>query len=316
MPFPGGERAVLSTGDDAVYKELVDCQQDLIVKFSPEGRLLFVNPAYCAAVGKTKEELTGSVFMPVTSERYSDIMATQMTRLFRPPFACTVEQWLPSPQGLRCISWSAKSILDTNGRVSAIVAIGRDITRLRQEQRAIRRRHDDLLLVVESGKQMYYTHSPDHVMMYVSPRLRALLGCHLHVGKRLWTDYLTDNPVNTQGLERTLRAIATGRREPSYRLELAGCEGARIWVEVDEIPVVQDGRTIAIAGSIVDITEKKQVDEGIIEAEILLKGSRGEKSGSGDTEKSSRRLFRSIFTPPPDDDQEEDVFAGVPTNIR
>ena len=307
---------MLSTGDDAVYKELVDSQQDLIVKFSPEGHLLIVNPAYCAAVGKTKEELTGSIFMPVTSERYSDAMASRMTRLFRPPFACTVEQWLPSPQGLRCISWSAKSILDGNGRVSAIVATGRDITRLRQEKRAIRKRHDDLMLVIENGKQMYYSHTPDHVVMYVSPRLCNLLGCHPHTGKRLWTDYLTDNPSNSEGLERTLRAIATGRREPSYRLELAGRDGTRIWVEVDEIPVVRDGKTVAIAGAVIDVTEKKQVDEGIAEAEILLQGSRSGQSGPAATEKSSQGFFQSLFTPSPDDDEEDDVFSSLLTNIR
>ena len=308
-------------GDDADYKELVDCQQDLIVKFSPEGRLLFVNPAYCAAVGKTKDELIGSIFMPVTSERYSDVMASRMTRLFRPPFACTVEQWLPSPQGLRCISWSAKSILDGNGGVSAIVATGRDITRLRKEQRAIRKRYDDLMLVVESGKQMHYTHSLDHVVMFVSPRLRALLGCRPHAGKRLWTDYLTDNPTNAEGLERTLRAIATGRREPSYRLELAGREGARIWVEVNEMPVVRDGKIVAIAGSLMDVTEKKQVDEGIIEAEILLKGSgSGKKSGTNNGKEASNTkkplaLFRSIFSGEKAAD-DDDVLIDIPEDIR
>ena len=91
---------------DAVYRDLVEQQQDLIVKISLEGRLEFTNTAYCELLGKTKEELAGSVFMPVTSERYSDVIATQMTRLFRPPYTCIVEQWLQTPKGMRCISWS------------------------------------------------------------------------------------------------------------------------------------------------------------------------------------------------------------------
>ena len=32
---------------------------------------------------------------------------------------------------------------------------------------------------------------------------------------------------------------------------------------------------MAIAGSLVDVTEKKQVEEGFAEADILIKGSRG-----------------------------------------
>ncbi len=253
------------------YQDLVESLQDLIVKFSPEGRLLFVNSAYCDIVGKTREELIGSVFMPVTGERYSDVVATQMTKLFRPPYTCIVEQWIHTPKGMRCISWSANSILENGTTVLAIVATGRDITRLKQEQKAIKKKDDELMFLIENGNQMYYSHTPDHVMMFVSPRIRRLLGCRPHEGKRVWTDYLTDNPVNAAGLERTIRAISSGRREPPYRLEMAGKDGGIIWVEVNEIPVVKNEKTVSIVGSIVDVTEKKLVEEAVAEAEDLFK---------------------------------------------
>lgn len=278
------------------YRELVECQQDLIVKFNPEGRLLYVNPAYCRMVGKAQNELTGSVFMPAQDERYTDVIATHMTKLFRPPFACVVEQWLPSTQGLRCISWSAKSILDGKGGVKTIVATGRDITQLRLDTRAKKKRDDDLMLVIESGQQMYYTHTLDHRILYVSPRIRTLLGCRPGSGKRLWTDYLSDNPLNAAGLERTKRAIASGRREPPYRLEFVGKDGTMIWVEVNEIPVVKNEKTVAIAGSLVDITEKMRIDDGLAEAEILFKGTGGKKDEPGSSKsKTHFSMFRSIF---------------------
>ena len=125
---------------ETVYRELVECQQDMIVQFNQEGLLLFVNSAYCQAVGKSGDELAGSVFMPVTSERYSDVIATRMTKLFRPPFSCTVEQWIQTSGGMRCYSWSAKSVLDDNKAIISIIAAGRDITRIKSEQRAIKRR--------------------------------------------------------------------------------------------------------------------------------------------------------------------------------
>ncbi len=278
------------------YRELVECQLDLIVKFNPEGRLLYVNPAYCEMVGKAQNELTGSVFMPATDERYTDVIATHMTKLFRPPFACVVEQWLPSIQGLRCISWSAKSILDGKGGVKTIVATGRDVTQLRLDTRAIKKRDDDLMLIVESGQQMYYTHTLDHVMQYVSPRIRTLLGCHPGSGKRLWTDFLSDHPLNAAGLERTKKAITSGRREPPYRLEFVGKDGARIWVEVNEIPVVKNQKTVAIAGSLVDITEKMRIDAGLAEAEILFKGTSSMPLPEEPSPKSRFGFFRSIIS--------------------
>jgi PAS domain S-box-containing protein len=270
----------MESADD--IREIVEQQKDPVVKFTPEGRLLYVNPAYCEVVGKTKEELAGSVFMPVTERQYADVIATQLVKLFRPPHSCHVEQWMMTRKGMRCISWSAKSLLSETGAVRAVIATGRDITAQKQQEKVVRKRDRELMLVVESGSRMYYTHTPDHVMDYVSPRIRTLLKVRPRTGKRLWTDYLSENPANAAGLERTLRAVASGRREPPYRLELVATDGTKIWVEVNEIPVVRDGKTVAIAGSLTDVTEKMQVEEGMEEADILIKGTRNLISGVSD----------------------------------
>ncbi len=287
------------------YKDLVECQQDFLVKFSLEGRLLFVNSAYCEALGKSHQDLAGTVFMPVSDEKYADVVATQMTKLFRPPFACIVEQWIQTTKGMRCISWSARSILDAEKNVSAIVAAGRDITHLKNEHKTLRKRDEELMLVLESGSQMYFSHTPDHTAVYVSPRIRTLLGCRRGEGKRAWTDFLTDNPVNAAGLERTLRALSSGRREPPYRLEMATGSGKKIWVEVNEIPVMKNGKAVAIAGCLEDVTEKMYVEEGSAEAEILFKGVRPKEPGIGN--RSPLSAIRSIFSRDKEAPEEESV---------
>lgn len=278
---------------DETYRDLVEQQQDLVVKISLEGRLLFINTAYCELLGKTYDELAESVFMPVSGERYSDVVATQMTKLFRPPYTCIVEQWLQTPRGRRCISWSIRSVLDGNKAPLALVATGRDVTPVKNNQKAMRKRDEELMLLLESGSQMYYTHTPDHRTTYVSPRIRTLLKCPNGSKKRSWTDFLTDNPVNAAGLERTLRAVATGKREPPYRLEMETEDGNRIWIEVNEIPVVKNGKTVAIAGSLEDVTEKMQVEEGVTEAEILFRGVRPKEPRIAG--RSPLKAIRSIF---------------------
>jgi len=301
--------------DDTLYKELLDQQQDLLVKFSPEGRLMFVNRAYCEAMGKKEDELVGSVFMPAADERYADALATRMTSLFRPPYTCIVEQWISSPKGPRCISWAARSIADKNGNVTAIVANGRDITPEKKRHRDITRRDSQLMLLIESGTPMYYTHTPDHTLLYVSPRIRAMLGCTPGSGKRLWTDYLTDNPINAKGLERTLKAVSTGRREPPYRLEFAGRNGAKIRVEVNEIPVIRNNVTIAVVGSLVDVTEKMKVEEGLIEAEILLKDYSGHKKKNESESSGPFAALKSIFSKK-EETKEDDIPIDIPDSLK
>jgi PAS domain S-box-containing protein len=314
------EEAGIMTDTENFYQDLVESLQDLIVKFSPEGRLLYVNSAYCDILGKTREDLIGSVFMPVAGERYSDVIATQMTKLFRPPFSCTVEQWIHTPKGMRCISWSAHSVLENGTTVLAIVASGRDVTRIKHEQKATKKKDDELMFVLESGNQMYYSHTPDHVVTFASPRIRKLLGCRPHAGKRVWTDFLTDNPVNAAGLERTIRALSSGRREPPYRLEITGKDGRIIWVEVNEIPVVKNGKTISIVGSVVDITEKKLVEEAVAEAEDLFKdfGTTGKRTGARILSPASKgpiNYFRYVISGGSDEDEDEE-FPEVPKDLK
>jgi PAS domain S-box-containing protein len=308
---------------DTVYRDLVENQQDLMVQFNLEGRLLFVNRAYCETIGKTRQELENSVFMPVTEERYSDVVATQMTKLFRPPHACIVEQWLQTKKGMRCISWSAKSVLGPDKTVVSIVATGRDITPLKNEQKAIRKRDFELMLLLESGSSMYYTHTPDHLMVFVSPRIRDILGCRPGEGKRTWTDYLTDHPMNASGLERTIRAVASGKREPPYRLEMVTRDGRKIWVEVNEIPVVRNGKTVALAGSLTDVTDKMLVEEGLEEAGHLIRDYAGDEKVSeyrariaDRQEKGPLGYFRSIFSKSSDGDDDEDTVAGTENNQK
>jgi len=303
-----------TTCTDVDYRELVEFQQDLIVKFSPEGRLLYMNPAYCEAVGKTQEELAGSVFMPVTSEKYAEAIATHMTKLFRPPFTCVFEQWIQTPKGMRCYSWSARSVVDENKNVVAIVATGRDLTTIKLSWRTIRKRDRELMLLLESGSALYYTHSPEQLISFASPRIRALLGCRPRAGKWAWTDYLTDNPVNAAGLERTIRALRSGRREPPYRLEMKGGDGRIIWVEVNEVPVVKDGKTVAIAGSITDITDRMCAEEGAAEAEILIRGVRPEEPESSGH--SPFGFIKSIFSKQADEEEDDEFEFNIPKGLN
>jgi len=176
------------------------------------------------------------------------------------------------------------------------------------------------MFLIENGNPMYYSHTPEHVMMFVSPRIRRLLGCRPHEGKRVWTDYLTDNPLNAAGLERTIRAITSGRREPPYRLEMTGKNGRIIWVEVNEIPVVKNGRTVSIVGSMVDVTEKKLVEEALAEAEDLFKdfnavNKRSYTRLSSSTEKGPINYFRSIISRGTPEEDDED-FPEVPKDIK
>jgi PAS domain S-box-containing protein len=138
--------------------------------------------------------------------------------------------------------------------------IGGTIARLQVKQ-ALLESEERIQNLIRHSSSMFYTHTPDHVLTYVSPQSRDILGCEPEQAGTRWQEYLSDHPGNIQGLEATERAIQTGRRQAPYELELVTRQGRKIWVRVDESPVVQDGKTVAIVGSVTDITERKRAEK-------------------------------------------------------
>ncbi|MEW6544631.1 MAG: PAS domain S-box protein [Nitrospirota bacterium] len=124
--------------------------------------------------------------------------------------------------------------------------------------------------IVEHSTNLFYSHTPDHVLTYLSPQARTYLGYDPAEARIRWTEFLTDNPCNQKGVELTQRAIDTGQAQPPYELELKTKDGRVICVEVHEAPVVRDGKTVAVVGSLTDITERKKAEAALQEANARL----------------------------------------------
>jgi len=121
------------------YRLLVENQTDLVVKVDLEGRFLFVSPSYCRTFGKAEQELLGKSFMPLVHQDDREETARAMEALFCPPHAAYVEQRALTVDGWRRIAWADTAILDPDGRVAAIVGVGRDVTEVRDVQERLRR---------------------------------------------------------------------------------------------------------------------------------------------------------------------------------
>jgi diguanylate cyclase (GGDEF)-like protein/PAS domain S-box-containing protein len=118
--------------------------------------------------------------------------------------------------------------------------------------------------IVEHSSNLFYSFTPDHVHTYVSPQSRHFFGCAPEEAiNTRWTDFLTTNRINEDGILITQRAIETGEAQHTFRLELKTRDGRTLWVEVNEAPVVRDGKTVAIVGALVDVTKRTQIEQAL-----------------------------------------------------
>lgn len=115
--------------------------------------------------------------------------------------------------------------------------------------------------IINYGINMFYKHTIDHKLTYVSPQCYDYLGCSADEAKINWTEFVTDHPINRHGFYMTQRAIETGETQSPFELQLKKRNGEIIWVLVNEAPEVVDGTVVGIVGALTDITNQKQREE-------------------------------------------------------
>lgn len=158
-------------------------------------------------------------------------------------------------------------IVVKDGVSIAISGMIQDITENKIVTEALKVSEERLRTIFENGTDTIYSHSPDHILSYVSPQFETLVGYTPEEALVRWSDFLSDNPINQIGIELTQKAIDAGEIQPVYELEFIHKNGSKVQVEVHESPVVEDGKTVAIVGAISDITERKAAEIAIRDSE-------------------------------------------------
>ncbi len=254
------------------YRLLVENQTDLVVKVDTEGRFLFVSPSYCRLFGKTEGELLGRTFMPLVHEEDLRPTLEAMKDLHRPPWTCYVEQRARTVHGWRWLAWSDKAVLSEDGKVVAIVGVGRDITdrkeaeeRLQESERRFRglieNSHDVVLVLGEEGR-----------VLYASPSLAAWLGhtAESALGRSLeeWVAP-EDLPAWREALARAMESPA--RPLPAVEVRFRHRNGSLRILSVVLTNLLGDRAVQGVVVNARDITERRLAEMAVRESEALFR---------------------------------------------
>ena len=148
-----------------------------------------------------------------------------------------------------------------NGECVALYGSTQNIDKKKQVERELRNTDQKLRDIIEHSTNMFYRHDANHILQYASPQFEKFLGYDHGEILNDWTVLTTDHPINQKGFELTQKAIDTGEAQPQYELQLKKKSGESMWVRVYEAPVLENGKTVAIVGSLTDITESKKYEE-------------------------------------------------------
>ncbi|MBL3556300.1 MULTISPECIES: sensor domain-containing diguanylate cyclase [Marinobacter] len=172
----------------------------------------------------------------------------------------------------RLISWNSRSLRNDAGDIVGSIAIGQDITDIREAEITIRQRERQLSTLMDNLPGMAYRCRYDEywTMLFVSSGCRELTGYEpdeLLNNKRIsFAELIADDAE-----EDNLRAVesAIGNAEP-YSLEypLVRNDGQRIWVW-ERGRAVENNGGLVLEGIILDISDRKALEDELAELATL-----------------------------------------------
>ncbi|NTV29601.1 MAG: PAS domain S-box protein [Candidatus Omnitrophica bacterium] len=250
------------------YRNVVEEHTDFIVRCDPYGTLTFINDNYCRFFGKTREELLGSKFFPLVHPDDLEMLQGKIRTLSAScPVVVIESRVFSSKKELRWMQFVNRAILDGNGKIVEIQAIGRDITDLKDAearllfQSTILEQIGDAVVATDMGGMITYVN--DAHCRLLRYKREDLLG--QSVAK--FGDDPRQGATQQEIIDNTRTHGGWGgevvNRDSDGREILLYCRTTLIRDE--------KGWPVGIVGIASDITDRKLAEEALREAELKAK---------------------------------------------
>jgi PAS domain S-box-containing protein len=121
------------------YRTIVQGQTELICRYLPDGRLSFVNEAYCRYFNTTEAELIGHYFTPLIFDEMQDVITQMMESLSWETPVTEMEHRSVLNGEERWQHWIGRAVFDEHEKLVEYQVVGRDITERKQAEEELRR---------------------------------------------------------------------------------------------------------------------------------------------------------------------------------
>ncbi len=248
------------------YRAIVECQTDLISRYLPDTTLIYVNDAICRLFGQSQESLIGRSFLPFLSPETQQLVKTQLASLTPEQPVGEIEHEVVMPDGSRrWLTWMNYAFFDDQGRVREFQGVGRDITRRKEAEEALRESELRFRMYTE-GSLVGVHVTQDDRFVYVNPVFAQIFGYspqELMAGKGP-LDIV--HPGDIDYIRQKIAERLAGIPPEHYCFKGLKKDGSIVYCETLGRLVEYQGRP-AILGSLLDITQRLKAEEALRESE-------------------------------------------------
>jgi two-component system, cell cycle sensor histidine kinase and response regulator CckA len=250
------------------FRALIDNAQDLITELDPDGRIRFVSPSVEGMLGYRMDEVVGSDVLDFV---HPDDRAALETALARSIDDATIPIALEMRILHRSGSWRVlqavgRNLLDTPA-VGAVVVNSRDVTGRRAAEARLRESERRFRAFFEEDYSGNYSCTPDGILRECNAAFASIFGypspeeaCGDEFGALFLDRKFGD----------LLALLRERRRLEHHESEMRTVDGNPVHVVQNVIGTFDDdGELREFKGYVVDITERKALEERLLQSERM-----------------------------------------------
>lgn len=249
-------------------RSLVDSSLDMIMAADPEGRVVEYNPAAQIRFGYEPEEILGTS----THKLYAD--PTEYARIQHElntygAFTGDVRNVTKDGEVFTCFL-AASRLFDENGEFLGAMGVSRDITRMKQDQEAVKASEERYRDLFENATDLIQSVDPQGRFEYVNKAWLNALGYAKHEIQSLSLKDVV-HPDFLQAYRERHERVMAGEEVERVRTRFLAKDGHAITVEGTTNLRSVDGRPVATRSIFTDLTHVEAAREQLLQHEAKLR---------------------------------------------
>ncbi|MCA9424290.1 MAG: PAS domain S-box protein [Candidatus Omnitrophica bacterium] len=249
-----------------MYETIINSQSEMVCRYTPDGKLIFVNDAYCEKFGRSRDDLLGQRVVDLLSPGERESGKRNLKDWVKNPRVVkhTIEFFLADGT-LGYQEWVDTPIFDKTGRLEFYQGVGRDITDHVRTELAFK-------AVLEHSVQGIAI-IQDSLYVFLNEKYAQISGYEVSEMVDQRADSFIDriHPDDREMVRQRHYDRMAGREVPNnYEFRRFRKDGTLHWVEIHASLIQWRGRP-AIQVAMVDITERKNAEIALLESESRLR---------------------------------------------
>ncbi len=240
---------------------------DILTRFDPEYRLVFVNAAVARVTGRAGEEMLGrtnrELGLPV---ELCDRWEAALARVFDSGTAEEIESTFNGPEGLTYFSSRLVPEFAADGRIHQVLGVTRDITQLREQAMSARDLAQRLQMALTAARAGAWSWDIRSGALQWSAENYLLYGRSPSLGPPLYNDWLSmihpHDRANVDGAVRDTLSRKVAEFRAEFRVIRPGADPRWI-LEVGKAEFDEAGEAVRMVGINLDIHDRKRIEAAL-----------------------------------------------------